>query len=80
MGIDLCRYIYLAKIVKALQMLVKSFAVKSFEHWRIILWRGAPLSLHQEFEIKSRASRICQKTYVVNKMSECNFSGKAKIP
>ena len=38
----------LAKLVKALQILVKNFAVKSFQNWRIILWRGAPLTLHQE--------------------------------
>ena len=45
----------LAKIVKALQILVKSFAAKSFEHWRNILLRGAPLTLHQErFFIKDK--------------------------
>ena len=38
----------LAKLVKALQILVKNFAVKSFQNWRIIFWGGAPLTLHQE--------------------------------
>ena len=47
-GIWILPDIDLAKLVKALQILVKNFAVKSFQNWRIILWRGAPLTLDQE--------------------------------